>query len=120
MSQLQQLMESLVLTVLCLSLPFIPTFQSSEGLIVNVGYLVIVEGERGKTRQTLEIPSGELRELVMVEGKCVQLVQSWCWKNSAIFFFCTVTKKNPDLTLKCALVEFRYLVIRQIQLVKVL
>ena len=54
MSQLQQLMESLVLTVVS---PFhSPTFQSSEGLIVNVGYLVIVQGERGESRQTLEIP----------------------------------------------------------------
>ena len=52
MSLLQQLMESLVS-------PFhSPTFQSSEGLIVNVGYLVIVQGERGETRQTLEIPRG--------------------------------------------------------------
>ena len=53
-----------------------PTLQASEGLPVNEGDLVVVQGQGGQPRQPLEVPGVEPGQLVVVHGEGVQLVQA--------------------------------------------
>ena len=53
------------------------SLQTSEGLAVNVTYLVVVQRQRGQPWQTLKVPSADLCQEIVVHGESVQLVQSF-------------------------------------------